>query len=163
MKKKTLLLLFIANIILISMGWILAFYSYPRLPQRIPLWVNFFGQQVMMMKKSPLFFVYPIIQTLFCSGFWLVSRIGHYKPSREGQADLIYKKRMSFLSDLRKEFVYMVLIFFSLIFIHLQRGIIFLAYGKESGVDKVYFYTLFGIILILIPLYRLRAKLPFKK
>jgi len=51
-KRKTLILLLIANVLLISMGWILALYAYPRLPQRIPLWVNLFGQQIMMMKKS---------------------------------------------------------------------------------------------------------------
>ena len=161
-KRRTLVLLLIANVLLISMGWILALYAYPRLPQRIPLWVNLFGQQAMMMKKSPLYFIYPVTQTLFCIGFWLVSRVGGYKPSGEGKADLISKK-MHLLSDLRKEFVYMILIFINLIFIHLQRVIIFLAHGKEGGIDEVYFYFLFGIILILIPLYRLRAKLPFRK
>jgi len=161
-KRKTLLLLLIANLLLISMGWILAFYAYPRLPQKIPLWVSFFRQQTVMMKKSPLFFIYPITQTLFCIGFWLVSRIGRHKPSGEGRAGVISKK-MYVSSDLRKEFVYMVLIFFNLIFIHLQRVIIFLAHGKEGGIDDVYFIFLFGIILILIPLYRLRAKLPFRK
>ena len=161
-KKKTLILLFIANVLLISMGWILALYAYPRLPQRIPLWVNLFGQPTMMIEKSPLFFIYPITQTLFCTGFWLVSRIGRHKSTWDDQADLISKK-MHFLSDLRKEFVYMILIFINLIFIHLQRVIIFLAHGKEGGIDEVYFIFLFGIILILIPLYRLRAKLPFRK
>lgn len=161
-KRKTLLLLFVANVLLISMGWIVAFYAYPRLPQKIPLWVNFFGQQPMMMEKSSLFFIYPIAQTLFCTGFWLVSRIGRFRPSGKEQADLISKK-MHFLSSLRKEFVYMILIFFNLIFIHLQRGIIFLAHGKGGGIEGVYFFFLFGIILILIPLYRLRAKLPFRK
>ena len=33
----------------------------------------------------------------------------------------------------------------------------------EMGVDKFYFYSLFGIILILIPYYRLRIKLARKK
>jgi uncharacterized membrane protein len=161
-KTKTLLLLLAANILLISMGWILALYAYPRLPQKIPLWVNFFGQQTMMMKKSPLFFIYPITQTLFWVGFWLVSRMGRYKPSAEDLADPVSKK-MRFLSDLRKEFVYMTLIFMNLIFIHLQRAVIFLAHGRSAGIDDVYFFFLFAIILILIPLYRLRAKLPFKK
>jgi len=145
------------------MGWILAFYAYPRLPQKIPIWISFFGQPTLMMKKSPVFFIYPIAQTLFCAGFWIVSRtrIFRFESLRENKTDLIAEK-MSRLSNLRKEFTYMILIFFNLIFIHLQRGIIFLAHGIESGIDDIYFYSLFGIILILIPLYRLRTKLLFK-
>jgi len=46
-----------------------------------------------------------------------------------------------------------------LIFIHLQRSLILLAHGVEKGVRELYFYSLFGIILALIPVYQIRAKI----
>jgi hypothetical protein len=58
--------------------------------------------------------------------------------------------------DLQKEFILLVLIFFQLIFIHIQRSLILMAHGVEQGIRPFYFYSVFGIILILIPYYRLR-------
>jgi hypothetical protein len=63
---------------------------------------------------------------------------------------------------LMKEMVFLVLIFFNLIFIHLQRSLILLAYGVERGVRELYFYSLFGIILALIPIYQIRARIMAK-
>ena len=62
-----------------------------------------------------------------------------------------------------KEYMFLTLIFVNLIFIHVQRSLILMARRIEMGVDKFYFYSLFGIILILIPYYRLRIKLARKK
>lgn len=62
-----------------------------------------------------------------------------------------------------KEYMFLTLIFINLIFIHVQRSIILVARQIERGVDKFYFYSLFGIILILIPYYRLRIKLAKKR
>ena len=62
-----------------------------------------------------------------------------------------------------KEYMFLTLIFINLIFIHVQRSLILVARHVEKGVDKFYFYSLFGIILILIPYYRLRVKLANKR
>lgn len=52
---------------------------------------------------------------------------------------------------------------FNLIFIHLQKSLILVSYQVAQGVDKYYFYLLFGIILVLIPYYRIRVRLFIKK
>lgn len=162
--KNTLIYLVLGNMLLLSAGWIMAFYAYPRLPPKMPLWINFFGQQIMDTKKTFLFFIYPLAQTIFYLGFWRISKIkdegnrllGKFPPSSS-------ERKLILLSNLKKEFVYLVLIFFNLIFIHLQRSIILLAHRIEQGISYYYFYSLFGIILILIPYYRIRTKLILKK
>jgi len=129
----------------------MAFYAYPRLPQKIPLGLNFFGQQTIMTEKSPLFFIYLLAQTLFLVFFLVITR----KISSRNMAP--WKSRIF------KEYVYLTLIFFNLIFIHVQRTIILVAHQVVEGVDRYYFYLLFGIILVLIPYYRIRVKLFIKK
>jgi len=163
MRKKTLLFLLIANGVLLTLGWVMAFYSYPRLPQEMPLWINFFKQQVILMKRTPLFFLYPLVQTLFCLGFWWLSRIDlsmEFMPARE---EYSFSEKKILFSNLRKEYIYLTLIFFNLIFIHLQRTLILMAHKIEKGVSEFYFFSIFGIILILIPWYRLRVNLLVQK
>ena len=163
MKKKTLLFLLVANGILLTLGWIMALYNYPRLPQEMPLWINFFKQQIILMKKSLLFFLYPLMQTLFCLGFWWLSRINFsLKFPPEGQK-YSFSQVKKLYSNLRKEFIYLILIFFNLIFIHLQRSLILIAHNLQKGVNKYYFSMLLGIILMLILNYRLRLKLLSRK
>lgn len=157
-KKKINLILFLANILLLSLGWIMAFYSYPRLPHHMPLWLNFFKQQIILMEKSLLFFLYPLVQSIFCLCFWLVSRIDKISEFISMRVERSFQDMKKSFSDLRKEFIYLALIFFNLIFIHLQKSLIFSAHKITEGVDKLYFSTLFVIILLLIPLYRLRIK-----
>jgi len=52
----------------------------------------------------------------------------------------------------------LVSIFFQLIFIHIQRSLILLAHGIEKGIRPIYFYSVVGFILVLIPYYRMRLK-----
>ena len=157
MGKKTLLFLTLANFLLLSLSWIMAIYAYPRLPPKIPMWINFLGQQTLSMNKSILFFIYPIAQNVFCVGFWRLSKIRDKKRfSVHSPSD---SKVNILLSHLEKEYVLLVLIFFNLIFIHLQRSLILVSHGIEKGVSGYYFLSLFGIILILIPYYRIRKKL----
>ncbi len=139
--------MFVFNGILLCAGWIMVIVAYPKLPQKIPLWLDLFNQQHIMVKKSPLFFLYIMAQTLFfILLFYLAKKISsRITNSRE--------------AELFKEYVYLTLIFFNLIFIHVQRSLILVAHHVEKGVDKLYFYSLFGIILILIPYFRLRKKL----
>jgi uncharacterized membrane protein len=162
-RKGIVWMLLGANLLLLLLGWIVAFYTYPRLPQQMPLWLNFFGQEVIKMNKSPLFFCYPLAQTLFFVIFWLLSRIEFPKVKNPLQAlGKSHEIQSRLYSNLMKEMVFLVLIFFNLIFIHIQRSLILLAYGVEKGVRVLYFYSLFGIILALIPLYKIRAKIMAK-
>jgi len=164
MGKKTLIFLAFANMLLICAGWIMALYAYPHLPSKMPLWINFFGQQIMNTKKSLLFFIYPLAQTVFYLGFWRLSKIKHEEKRLFGKYPLyLSERKFTLYSRLKREYVYLALIFFNLIFIHLQRSIILLAHRIEKGISEYYFYSLFGIILILIPYYRIRTRLILKK
>jgi hypothetical protein len=64
-------------------------------------------------------------------------------------------RRAAFI-NLKKELVLLMMIFFNLIFIHIQRSLIWLAHGLSVGVNKFYFFSLIIIILLLIPYYRFR-------
>ncbi len=154
-RKNVLFFLGLANIILLSAGWIMALHAYPRLPQRMPIWMNFLDQQTLLTAKSGLFFVYPITQTLFCFVYGYLLRAVTRKRVTSGQE--VSQAR------LRQEFALLVLIFFNLIFIHLQRSIILTAHGLEEGISEIYFFSLFGIIIVLIPYYRIRTRLITKK
>jgi hypothetical protein len=162
-KKKTHLFLLVANGILVTLGWVMAIYAYPRLPKEIPLWINFFQQQVIMTEKSPLFFLYPLAQTLFCLGFWWLSKLDFPVDLLTREKEDLVLERKNLILNLRKEYIYLNLIFFNLIFIHLQRTIIFLAHDIGKGVNKIYFFSVFVIILMLIPWYRLRKRLLIHK
>lgn len=147
MQKKSLLILFVFNCILLVVSWILALYSYPRLPDQMPLWINFFGQPPILTGKSPIFFIYALAQTFFV---FLFMGIAHVLASRLKKA---WRKK------LLKDYVLLSLIFFNLIFIHMQTSLILLAHQIQEGVNTSYFFTLFIVILILIPYYRMRAKI----
>jgi len=147
MQNKSIRILFIFNCILIASGWILAFYSYPRLPQQMPLWLNFYGQTPMMTDKSLLFFIYPLIQTLFVIIFIWFSKV------------LASRLKTSWKAELLVDQVLLNLIFFNLIFIHIQSSLVLLARHIREGLNRSYLFALIVVILLLIPYYRLRAKI----
>jgi len=147
MEKKSILILFLCNCILLVVTWILAIYSYPRLPDQMPFWINFMGQPPILAEKSPVFFVYPIVQTLFVL---LFLGIAHFLSSRE-------KERCK--QKLLKDYVLLSLIFFNLIFIHVLSSLVLLAHQIGEGINRTYFFAIFIAILLLIPYYRIRAKL----
>lgn len=152
-KTKIILLLFF-NLILITVSWLMACYAYPKLPTKMALWINFLGQEPVSAEKSPFFFIYAFSQTLLVIIFLAII---HFKHRRE-------KGRISSpLHDLQKEFILLILIFFQLIFIHIQRSLVLMAHGVEEGIRSYYFYSVFGIILILIPYYRMRLKALWKR
>jgi len=152
--RKRINLLFFFNLILLGASWLMACYSYPKLPAKMPLWVNFIGQEPMSVEKSFLFFIYAVIQTLLVMLFLAII---HFRQYRE-------KAHISLLvHDLQREIILLILIFFQLIFIHIQRSLILMAHGVEKGIRPYYFYSVFGIILILIPYYRMRLKLLRKR
>ena len=71
-------------------------------------------------------------------------------------------EKKSRLLDLKKEVVYLALIFINLIFIHLQTSLILLSHRIGEGINKFYFGMLIGVILILIPYYYARGKMLLK-
>lgn len=146
MQKKSILILFLFNCILLGVTWILAIYSYPRLPDQMPFWINFMGQPPILAEKSPVFFVYPMVQTLFVL---LFLGIAHFLSARE-------KERCK--QKLLKDYVLLSLIFFNLIFIHVLSSLVLLAHQIGEGINRTYFFTIFIAILLLIPYYRMRAK-----
>lgn len=147
MLNKSIRILFVFNCILVVAGWILALYSYPRLPQQMPLWLNFYGQDPILTKKSTLFFIYPLAQTLFVLLFILLTKT------------LASRKKTSWKAGLLMDQVLLNLIFFNLIFIHIQSSLVLLARHIRKGVNSSYFFGLIVVILLLIPYYRLRAKI----
>lgn len=152
-----LFFLVMANIILLSAGWVMALYAYPRLPLRIPMWLNFLDQQILFSNKSALFFIYPATQTLYCLIYWYFQKFKTKKNKAMGSGQESQDSRI------KKEFIFLSLIFFNLVFIHLQRSVILTAHGIDEGVNEYYFFSLFGIILVLIPYYRIRVRMITKK
>lgn len=146
MKKSSLLILFIFNCILLIVGWIMSIYAFTHLPEYIPLFLNLFKVQTLWTQKSNLFFIIPAVQTLYFILFMIVSKIipSNIKTASKARA--------------AKELLLLSLIFFNLIFIHIQKSFIFIAHRIENRANHTYIYTLFGIVLMLIPYYRLRTK-----
>ena len=101
----------------------------------------------MELNRSPLFFISPLFQSgLFVGFLWLTQTIAQRQRR---------KKRAHIL----KEAFLLIFIFVQLVFIHVQRALIYLAHGVEKGFNPVYFYGLFTIILVLVLYFRLRLKL----
>jgi len=149
MKIRAHIWLLSFNLILLGVSWFMAFYAYARLPSRFPLWLNFFGQEPLLSEKAPFFFIYVLVQT---SLFFVFLLAIHLKHRRE-------KSRVTPpVQSLQKEIILLVSIFFQLIFIHIQRSLILLAHGIEKGIRPIYFYSVVGFILVLIPYYRMRLK-----
>jgi hypothetical protein len=157
-QKKTNVFLRLANFLLLAVSWFLAIYSYPRLPRHVPISLRLFGRAIIESEKSPWFFLYPLVQTLFVIAF--LYRAGHAPlgrsrlgDSRSGAGDEGFEEA---LRDLRKEWLFLTLIFINLIFIHLQTSLILLAHHIGHGVNEFYFFSLIAVLVILIPYYRIR-------
>ncbi len=97
-------------------------------------------------------------------------RPGEQLPGGRGQMDqpgaetsrrsgTIQDRLRAELTHLEREMVWLAMIFFNLVFIHVQRSLIWLAHGLSVGVNKYYFFSLLIMILLLIPYYRFRLSL----
>ncbi|HEK84806.1 MAG: hypothetical protein ACPLZD_04320 [Candidatus Saccharicenans sp.] len=176
-------------------------YAYPRLPARIPYWLNLAGSSLVKLPKTGWFFLYPLFQTIFILTFWLVSQVWIKRPEffspkikkekefPSNDEDKIITPKIEQpekleqiiagqnirnepieisselakgLRNLKMENVLLNMIFINLIFIHLQRGLIWLAHGLSPAVNKPYLFSLFIVILLLIPYYRFRRSLLLK-
>ncbi len=162
--RRSVAFLKAANWLLIAMAWLAAFYAYPRLPQKIVLWLLARGQDLLLVKKSLLFFLYPLAQTLFVlGGSFLVQKIYIDKRYSGEKSTFRDQEKMDSLIELDKEFLWLALIFFNLIFIHIQTSLILLSHGVATGINPAYFYSIFGILVMLVPYYWVRRKLLLKK
>lgn len=164
MKRHAVSLLVTGNILLVLAAWIAALYAYPRLPPKIPLWLNLSGGPNVLSDKSLLFFLYPLIQTLLASALLVMPNLIPTRVFLPVKARaLLTASSTRFFREMKKEFIYLILIFVNLVFIHLQTSLIFLAHDIEQGFNKFYFVSLFAIIILLLPYYRLRLSLLIKK
>ncbi len=164
-KIKIVKWLILANTILFILSWSMSIVAYPKLPEKIPIHFNLTGQADSWKGKSlSSFFLLPIIQTIFVMGFSILARFSHSInfPKKEFISSLSYEKK-KIIYALIQEFIFLVLIFFNLLFIHLQRSVILTAHQLASGIDKSYFFSIIGIILMLVFLYFLRIKLKIKE
>lgn len=153
--------LFAANLLLLAVVWVVSVMAYGRLPPEIPSWLCLWKSGQAWAGKSLAFFIYPVSQAAFFVVLLTLARIFFIKepkPEREGRpAD---PERAARLLGLKKEVAYLALIFFNLIFIHLQTSLILLAHRVGAGVNRLYLPTLVIMIIFIIgPYYRLRRGL----
>jgi len=159
-RLNSLALLSWCNYLLVAMGWVEALYAYPRLPGQMSIWLNVFGHEIPRADKSLLFFIYPLAQSLcVLGGMWFFRVRRAPKPAAESVPLPIAAEAQARLRSLKTEHALLALIFASMIFIHLQTSLILQAHRISTGVNKVYFASLFGVILVLIPYYRIRGKM----
>ncbi len=135
-------------------------YAYARLPQKMALWSSLWKGEPVLTEKSLLFFLSPVAQTLFFFAVLLAAKTIFLSKSRP---DMMLPgpermKAVRFL-DLKKEVLYLALIFINLAFIHLQTSLILVSHGLARGINRFYFFMLIGVLLILIPYYYVRGKM----
>jgi uncharacterized membrane protein len=151
LQEKAVSLLFVFNCILLVASWVMSITAYKNLPATVPRLIDFLGRPLLEGNRSPLFFLSPILQT----GLFLVCVWGSYRIVR-----IVRNRKVTkFKGPLLQEAAFLLYIFVQLIFIHVQRAVIYLAHGMDKGFNAIYFYALFVIILALIPYFRLRMKL----
>ncbi len=146
--KRTRTFLVVLNALLLVADWTMAFYVYPRLPSPMAARLAVFGWEFGPRTKSVLFYLVPFVQTLVNLTAVTVGRVAAFLPRDRG------------LGALREEHISMAMIFINVVFIHLERNVISLAYAGESSLSATYLVAL-GVILVLIYLYyRVRRGVP---
>jgi hypothetical protein len=144
--KRTGTLLVVLNALLVGADWVMAFYVYPRLPSRLAARMAVFGWEFGPRTKSVLFFLVPFVQMLVNLTAVTVGRVAAFLP------------RDRRLGALREEHISMAMIFINVVFIHLERNVISLAYAGRSSLNFTYLVTLGVIIVLIFFYYRLRRK-----
>jgi hypothetical protein len=159
-KPVIIRLLFVASWILLGVAWALAIYGYSRLPQEVSSWLSLWKSNQPRVERSLAFFIYPICQAFSFFAFLTLAKIFFIKGSASGRGSqpLDTEKNKRIL-DLKKEVIYLTLIFINLIFIHLQTSLILLCHQIGGGINKFYFSMLIGVVIMLIPFYRIRRKI----
>jgi hypothetical protein len=152
--------LFVANWILLGVAWVLSMFGYLRLPQEVASWLSLWKGRQLRVERSLAFFVYPVSQVFFFFAFLTLAKIFFVKGPEPGKkSQPLDTEKTGRMLDLKKEVIYLALIFFNLIFIHLQTSLILLSHQMGTGINKYYFSMLIMVIFILIPYYHIRRKM----
>jgi hypothetical protein len=135
-------------------------YAFPRLPGEIALWKSLWSADVVRGARSYAFFIYPVVQTLVFLVFLALAKFAFFRaPSSDTEDRESRNVGNVRLLDLRKEVVYLGLIFLNLVFIHLQTSLILVSHGLAEGINRFYFTVLLFVLLMLIPYYRIRRQM----
>lgn len=155
-------LLDFAGWLLLAVAWGMSLYAYGRLPEDMALWKSLWVKDVVRVEKSLLFFVYPLAQTVVFFAILALAKVFFLRPLAPRQQVEAAGREVEVqerLMDLKKETVSLVLIFCSLIFIHLQTSLVLLSHRLGSGANLFYLIMLLAVLLILIPYYAIRRRL----
>ncbi len=150
-----------ANLILLGVTWVVSVKTYGRLPGQILPWSSVWTGRVVPVDRSLAFFIYPLFQVLFSAAFLILAE-RLFVRARQARPDGPSGDpgAAGRLTGLRREVAYLALIFFNLVFIHLQTSLILLTREVAPGINKPYFLTLFVMILFILgPYYRIRRKI----
>ena len=150
-----------ANLILLGMAWVLSIYGYARLPQDVPSWLALWKGGLPLAKRSLGYFVYPVFQIVFFLALLGLAKeffLKEPKPGAEGlPLDTEGSRR---LRALKREVVYLALIFVNLVFIHLQTSLTLLAHQAVTGFNRYYLAMLLVMIVFIAgPYFRIRRKI----
>jgi hypothetical protein len=147
-RKRSVVLLLWANWVLLGVSWGMSLRAYLRLPGRMAHWLSLWLPAPVVVDKSWLFFVYPLIQSvIFFGGLALAGRFFIGKSDSEDVANL------------KAEVSYLELIFASLLFIHLQTSLILLSFGIGKGINAFYLAVVIAVLIMLVPYYHIRRRI----
>jgi uncharacterized membrane protein len=142
--RKSRLFLMALNGLLVVLVWVMALTTYPRIPEVMPARLEVLGWVFGPRTKSLLFFLFPLLETLLSLLTALAGRLAAFGRSRAG--------------ELRREHLYMALVFVNVAFIHLERNVIARAFLGRTTFNRTYFITLLVMIVLICLYYRVRAR-----
>jgi len=159
--KKGIALLAFAAWLLLLISWVMSVYAYPRLPKETVVWSSLLSGHKLWAARSVAFFAFPAIQTLIFLGLLIAARATFFRAGPANNADGQSRddQKNKLLTDLNKEVFYLGLIFFNLIFIHLQTSLILVSHGLARGISRFYFIMILLVLVMLIPYYRVRRRM----
>ena len=154
-------LLLAANLILLGVVWAVSLNAYGQLPPQIASWSSVWTGQPLRVERSGAFFLYPVCQVLFFVIGLGLAEIFVIRAPRPGiQGRVPDAESAGRIRNLREEVLYLALIFFNLMFIHLQTSRILFSREIGAGINRAYFSGLvLMVIFILLPYYRLRRRI----
>jgi hypothetical protein len=153
-------LLLAANLVLLGVVWFVSISVYDRLPQRVLSWSSLWRGHPVLVERSWTFYLYPIAQVVLCAAWLGLAEIFFLRtPRRGGEIAPPDPAQVRREGTLRREVVYLALIFFNLLFIHLQTSLILLSREIGPGINRPYFVMLLAMLLFIPgPYYRMRLK-----
>lgn len=153
-------LLLAANLILLGVVWTVSLSAYGELPRDIASWSSVWTGRQAWVERSWAFFLYPLAQLVLAAVALSLAEIFWLRAPEDGREGLSPDPdRTRRALALRREVVYLALVFVNLLFIHLQTSRILLSHRIGNGINRVYFTALIVmIIFILGPYDRIRRK-----